>query len=470
MAQLLIVDDEQSICWGLTKLAENLRHAATVASSAEQAFAIAEKQPPDAILLDVRLPGMDGLSAMRRFRELCEGAPIIVMTAYGDLATAVEAVRNGAFEYLVKPFELGVAQRAIERALDAAAREPAQTVDSAARASSPRIIGSSPAIQEVFKRIAMVAPTDACVHVRGESGSGKERDARAIHQYRRRSAGPFVPVNVASLSPALAESELFGHVRGAFTGAEQGRKGLLEQADGGTLFFDEAADIPPAIQVKLLRVLEYGEILPVGANRPVRSDFRVVSATHQNLHERVARGEFREDLYYRLIAFEIEVPPLRERASDVAELAEYFLETLAAKNGCPRPAIASETLAALAARPWHGNVRELRNALEHALILARGGAILPEHLPPPTPPAGDGGQTRQAMLAAMIRDWVRREMNAPGPKTDLHDRLLRLVEPPLFQEVLDRHRGQYSAAAKELGLHRVTLKRKVEQYRRDGLK
>ena len=251
------------------------------------------------------------------------------------------------------------------------------------------MVGSSPAIQEVFKRIAVVAPTEACVHIRGESGTGKELVARAIHQYSHRCDGPFVPVNVASLSPSLAESELFGHARGAFTGAEQARKGLLEQADGGTLFFDEVADIPLPIQVKLLRVLEYGEILPVGANRPVRSDFRVISATHRNLHERVVQGKFREDLFFRLITFEVEIPPLRERRSDVAELTEHFLDVLSAKNGCPRPPLAAETLAALEGRQWYGNVRELRNAVEHAMILARGGAILPEHLPPPTPPGTD---------------------------------------------------------------------------------
>ncbi len=309
----------------------------------------------------------------------------------------------------------------------------------------------------------MVAPAEACVHVRGESGTGKELVARAIHQYSRRSDGPFVPVNVASLSPSLAESELFGHVRGAFTGAEQGRKGLLEQAHAGTLFFDEVADIPPALQVKLLRVLEYGEILPVGAGRPVRSDFRVVSATHQNLHQRVVQGEFREDLYFRLITFEIEIPPLRERRGDIAELAQYFLESLSAAGGSPPPPLAGETLKALEGRPWYGNVRELRNALEHATILARGGPILPEHLPPPTPPGSDSSQTREAMLAAMIRDWAHRQLQDPAVTGGLYDRLLRIVEPPLLETVLQRHNGQFLAAARELGLHRVTLKRKMSR-------
>ena len=464
MSHILIVDDEQSICWGLSKLVHSLGHTSAVAPSAEQAFVAAKSQTPDAIVLDVRLPGMDGLSAMRQFRELCGPVPVIVITAYGDLATAVEAVRNGAFEYLVKPFDLNVAQRAIQRALKSPEPSTSSHAEPVSPEYAPRMVGSSPGIQEVFKRIAVVAPTDACVHIRGESGTGKELVARAIHQYSHRSDGPFVPVNVASLSPSLAESELFGHTRGAFTGAEQARKGLLEQADGGTLFFDEVADIPLSIQVKLLRVLEYGEILPVGANRPVRSDFRVISATHRNLHDRVVRGEFREDLFFRLITFEVEIPPLRERRSDIAELANYFLDTLSAKNRCTRPPLVAETIEALENRPWHGNIRELRNAIEHAMILARGGAILPEHLPPPTPPGSDAGQTREAMLAAMIRDWARRELEQPTQVNDLYERLLKIVEPPLLRTVLQRNHGQFLAAAKELGLHRVTLKRKVSQY------
>ena len=444
MSHVLIVNDEQSICWGLSKLTENLGHTADVAPSAEQALAAAGKHRPDVIILDVRLPGMDGLRAMREFRKLLGAVPVIIITAYGDLATAVEAVRNGAFEYLVKPFDLNVAERTIQRALQMPDRRLAQPkAASPIRQQAQRLVGSSPAIQEVFKRIAAVAPTEACVHVRGESGTGKELVARAIHQYSRRPEGPFVPVNVASLSPSLAESELFGHARGAFTGAEQARKGLLEQAHGGTLFFDEVADIPLSLQVKLLRVLEYGEILPVGADRPLKSDFRVISATHQNLHQRVVEGEFREDLYFRLITFEIELPPLRERTGDIADLTEYFLETLSAKNGYARPQLAAETMAALERRPWHGNIRELRNALEHAMILSRGGAILPEHLPPPAPPANDAGQTGQSMLASMVRDWARRELEKSPVGSDLYQRLLRVVEPPLLETVLQRNGGQF---------------------------
>ena len=314
MSHLLIVDDEPSICWGLGKLAESLGHSVATAASAEQGLQSATARRPDAIVLDVRLPGMSGVTAMHHFRRLLGPVPIIIITAFGDLTTAVEAVRNGAFEYLLKPFDLTTAQRVIERATDSLTAPPAAAADArlAPDGEGP-IVGHSAAIQEVFKRIAVVAPSDACVHLRGESGTGKELAARAIHRYSRRSSGPFVAVNVASLSESLAESELFGHARGAFTGAQEPRTGLLEQAHGGTIFLDEVADIPLPVQVKLLRVLEHGEILPVGANRPVQSDFRLISATHQDLRQRVAEGRFRHDLYFRLITFEIEIPPLRQR-------------------------------------------------------------------------------------------------------------------------------------------------------------
>ena len=457
MAHLLIVDDEQSVCWAMSKLAEQLGHTASVAASAEQAFVLAAQRRPDAIVLDVRLPGIDGLTAMGKLQERLGDVPIIVITAYGELSTAVQAVRNGAFEYLVKPFDLPVAQCAVERAL----QKPPGDSGGPALPSYREIIGSSSAIQEVFKRIAMVAPSEACVHLRGESGTGKELVARAIHRYSQRAEGPFVAVNVASLNPSLAESELFGHAKGAFTGAEHARQGLLEQADGGTLFLDEVADIPMPIQVKLLRVLEYGEIAPVGGDRPVRSNFRLLSATHQNLRQNVAEGSFRQDLYFRLVTFEIEIPPLRERREDIAALTDHFLAMLAAKNGCPRPILPAEALRTLQERPWYGNVRELRNALEHGVILARGGCLMPDHLPAPLGSPTAPGFSYEDRIASLVREWAESQLERFEVANDLHERFLRLVEPPLLRAALAKYHGQYAAAARHLGLHRVTLKRKL---------
>ncbi len=462
MAHLLVVDDEPSICWGLARLGKQLGPTVTVATSAEEALKLAGQQRPDAIVLDVRLPGMDGLSAMQHFHDLLGHVPIIVVTAYGALSTAVTAVRNGAFDYLAKPFDLEAAQRAIQRALESPQRL-AETPPLPTSDLSERIIGTSTAMQEVFKRIALVAPSDACVHLRGESGTGKELAARAIHRYSRRCSGPFVAVNVASLSPTLAESELFGHVRGAFTGAEQSRKGLLEQAHGGTIFLDEVADIPLGLQVKLLRVLEYGEVLPVGADRPVMVDFRVVSATHQDLRQRVADGEFRHDLYFRLITFEIEIPPLRERREDIRAMAERFLDLLAAKSASTRPSLLPETMRELESRRWCGNVRELRNALEHAMILAHGGQLLPEHLPPPVSPAITADARQEDELAALIRRWAEVQLAQSPDATDVHARFLKLVEPPLLRAAMQHHRGQCAAAARQLGIHRTTLRKRLDQ-------
>jgi two-component system nitrogen regulation response regulator GlnG len=464
VAKLLVVDDEPSICWGLKRLGESLGHEVVTASSAEQALELVAAHRPEVIVLDVRLPGMDGLTAIARFRETLGAVPIIVITAYGDLPTAVTAVREGAFEYLVKPFDLEQMQRAWARAL-AVDRQAAPAKPAALGVSA--LVGTSPPMQEVFTRIALAAAADVCVLVTGESGTGKELVARAIHRYSARADGPFAAVNVASLSPTLAESELFGHVRGAFTGAEAPRSGLLVQANGGTLFLDEVADIPLPTQVKLLRALEQGEVLPVGANRTVPTDFRVVSATHQPLLQKVQDGSFRHDLYFRLCAFQIHIPPLRERLEDIPELADHFLNLARCGDGA-RPVLSREALAELVRRPWYGNVRELRNALEHAVIVARGGSIQPEHLPPPVASAafkslGDAPSTEES-LRTLVREWAQQRLADPQAEGRLYDELLAVIEPPLFRAALEKHRAQCATAARSLGLHRTTLRKKLDEY------
>lgn len=462
MPRLLVVDDEPSICWALSRLGQSLGHEVVTASSAEQALELAVRQPPDAVVLDVRLPGMDGLTAMQQLRERCGDPPVIIITAYGDLNTAVEAVRRGAFEYLIKPFDLETAERAVRRAVARGPQPAAAPVEEVAG-----LVGRSTAMQEVFKRIALASASEASVLLCGESGTGKELTARAIHRYSRRADGPFVAVNLASLSPTLAESELFGHARGAFTGAERERTGLLLQAHGGTLFLDEVADVPLSAQVKLLRALEHGEVLPVGASQPVKSDFRVVSATHQELLARIRDGQFRHDLYFRLAAFRIDLPPLRQRPDDIRELAEYFLAQ-AAQSRESTPGFSADTLREMQRRPWYGNVRELRNAVEHAVIVARSGSIEPEHLPPPTPPVWPAAPTAdrslEDRLADLVRQWAEARLAQPGEGGQLHEDLLRVVESPLLAAVLQRHHGQCAGAARALGLHRTTLKKKLDQY------
>jgi two-component system, NtrC family, nitrogen regulation response regulator GlnG len=469
MQRLLVIDDEEAICWGLAELGKRLGWEVATAASAEQGLDLAARKRPDLVLLDVRLPGMSGLAALPRMRELAPGAPIVVMTAHGDLATAVEAVHQGAFDYVAKPFDLDQIERVIGRALAQPTVSPATPINSQADG----LVGRTPIMQEVFKRIALVAPSDACVMLAGESGTGKELVARAIHRYSRRSAGPLVAVNVAALNPTLAESELFGHVRGAFTGADQPRAGLLAEADGGTLFLDEVAEIPLPVQVKLLRALEHGEVVPVGSGRAVPTNFRLITATHQHLPAKVQAGEFRHDLYYRLATFQIDLPPLRYRADDIPLLVDHFVHKFAPEsNGAPR--VSREALAEICSRPWHGNVRELRNAIEHALILARDGVILPEHLPDVLPPLIGPAKEQQNLAAVpllptddqlheLVQAWTTAQLKS-GTSTALYSELLSLVEPPFLETAMTKFHGQCASAARVLGIHRVTLRKKLDDY------
>jgi two-component system nitrogen regulation response regulator GlnG len=464
---VLVVDDEPSIGWGITRLGESLGHHVVAAASAEQGLAEAERQLPDAIILDVRLPGMDGLSAIERFQALCGNVPIIVITAHGDLPSAVAAVRRGAFDYIAKPFDAEKIRTALVRALDS--RPAIEPLGATASSNVEGMIGRSPAMQEVFKQIALLAACDAPVLVAGESGTGKELAARAIHHYSHRANGPFVAVNVASLSPALAESELFGHVRGAFTGADSTRIGLLAQADGGTLFLDEVADIPLPAQVKLLRALEHGQVLPVGGREPVQSNFRVVSATHQSLDQRMKEGTFRHDLYFRLCAFQISLPPLRQRGDDIAELAAHFV---AASSGSEPARIDAEAMAELERRPWHGNVRELRNAVEHALILARGRTITRDHLPPPVDLVTRGAppDDHSARVTAAVHNWATHGLEDRELAGRVYQQLLDVIEPPLLEAALEKHRGQCATAARQLGIHRTTLRKLLSEHGLDTQK
>ncbi len=459
-SHMLVVDDEPSICWGLSRVGQSLGFEVSSTSTAEEALALAAQRSPDLIVLDVRLPGMDGLSAMERLQECCGAVPIVVVTAYGDLDTAVQAVRNGAFEYLVKPFDLAQVERVIERAMVAGTED----VPFEPAAAMRGMVGRSPAMQNVFKRIALAAGADTNVLISGESGTGKELAARAIHDYSSRAGGPFVAVNVAALNPALAESELFGHVKGSFTGADTDRGGLMAQANGGTLFLDEVADISLPIQVKLLRALEQGEVLPVGSSLVENVDFRVISATHQDLPAAVARGTFRHDLYFRLAAFRIEMPALRERPEDIPDLARHLANHRPTGSNAPR--LSSETLDELARRPWFGNVRELRNAIEHAIVMSRGSVINPEHLPPPASrdwltPAADTSSLDE--LRSAVRRWALAHWGQASGG-GLYQRLLQVVEPPLFDVALENCRDECAAAARILGLHRTTLANKLHDY------
>jgi len=455
-ASIFVVDDEPGICRALERFFAGRGDACRSFARAEEALAAAEAAPPDLVILDVRLPGMSGIDALPRFRALSPAPAVVVVTAHGTLDVAVDAVRLGAFDYLAKPMDLARVAAVADRAL--AARAAAVAPDPGADPSS-LLVGRSGAMQDVFKKIGALALSEVPVLVTGESGTGKEMVARAIHRASRRAGGPFEPVDCASLPETLFESELFGHERGAFTGAVARRVGRLERSEGGTLFLDEVAEIPPASQAKLLRFLETRTFERLGGSGPATVDARVVAATHRDLAERIRQGLFREDLFYRLDVITIRIPPLRERPEDIPLLVAHFL---AQDRGGPSGGISREALDRLMAHPWPGNVRELRNAVEHARVLARGTPILPGHLPPAI---GGGAGAAAAEDDALIRAVVRRLVaDAGDAEGDLHGRLSARFEKPLLEEVLARTGGNQVRAAKILGIHRTTLRERMERY------
>ena len=460
MSHILVVDDEPSICWGFRELLGDDGHKVSTAASAEDALELLEHCRPDAMILDVRLPGMDGLSAIAKLRERAGEIPIIIITAFSNLPTAVRAVELGAFDYLPKPFDLDEAAEVIRRALDKSPREPQQAEE---EPSTETLIGTSAAMQTVFKQIALVASSEVPVLITGESGTGKELVARAIHRHSTRRNGPYVPVNLAALSPTVIESELFGHVRGAFTGAESDRKGLLELAGGGTVMLDEIGDVPLSLQVKLLRAIEQREITPVGDTRPRSTDIRFLAATNRPLVDLMNRGEFREDLFFRLSVVHIEVPPLRDRSEDILPLAEFFLRQLGAEHAHKR--FSGGARDALLSRPWQGNVRELRNAIERAAIMARGDAIDAAHLPRPLVlDTSATSESSGAMLARAASAWTVSQFTNGDSPARLHEAFLEAAEPAMLEAVLAQCNQNRTLAARVLGLHRATLREKLRRY------
>lgn len=462
MSHVLIVDDEPSICWAFRESLTDEGFTVDVAGTAEQALTMAARLEPDVIVMDVRLPGIDGLQAMQRFRSKSVSAPIIIMTAFGNLKTAVGAIDGGAFDYLTKPIDLDKAIAVVRQAASASQKsvglKPAERDDEL-------IVGSSPAMQEVFRRIALVAERDVSVLITGESGTGKDLVARAIHQHSHRK-GSFVPICIPALSESVVESELFGHSRGAFTGADQERRGLLEMANDGTAFIDEIGDVSMNLQAKLLRVLETGELRPVGGSDCRIASFRLIAATNRRLEQQVADREFRSDLFYRLNVFRIELPALRDRMEDVPALASRFLQNVSG-NG-PHLQLSPEAIKSLQARPWFGNVRELRNAIESASVICRGDTISPEHLPAPVPSLTDSDSWSRSdvtsRLNLAVQAWTASQLQQVGAEVrDLYDRFLKEAEPPLLNTALDHANGQRGEAAKLLGIHRETLREKLRR-------
>ncbi|HEY2251547.1 MAG TPA: sigma-54 dependent transcriptional regulator, partial [Planctomycetaceae bacterium] len=363
--------------------------------------------------------------------------------------------------------DLDQAVEILRRALTSKLRSGADDVDTLGAPAAETIVGSSPAMQQVFKQIALVAASDVSVLITGESGTGKELVARAIHRHSLRRAGPFLPVCIPALNPGLIEGELFGHLQGSFTGASKDRAGLFEQAAGGTVLLDEIADVPPALQVKLLRTIEQREILPVGGVAPRDLDVRILAATNQPLADLIAAGLFREDLFFRLGVFQIHLPPLRDRPEDILPLATHFLQQARPSHDGAAWQLADDAREELCSRQWAGNIRELRNVMEHAAIVARGAIIRREHLPPPASLGGTSPLPPDKRAQREISHWALGEFGELESVDDpqLYERFLQMVEPPLLEAVLKHCRGNRAAAANLLGLHRATLRQKMRRYR-----
>ena len=381
MSKILVIDDERSICKAFDLLLTDAGHSVAVAGTIDAGFRAAREQLPDVIILDIRLPDGNGLDALPKFRSEFPDAPVIVITAHGGMATGIEAMKRGAYNYITKPPNndeiIETVARATERKNLSDEIQALREQLAAGKTDADTMVGSSPEIQSVYKKIGAVATTDATVLITGESGVGKELVAEAIHKHSARASGPFRAVNCAGLPETLIESELYGHVKGAFTGAVKDREGRAKSADGGTLFLDEIAEIPTETQAKLLRFIETRSFEPVGSAETIAVDVRIIAATNRNLERRISEERFREDLYYRLNVVEIHVPPLRDRKEDIPLLVAHFLSQ--PPGGSKE--ITRDAAAALEAHLWPGNVRELKHAIQHAVVVARGEPIRIDHLP-----------------------------------------------------------------------------------------
>ncbi|VVM05583.1 Transcriptional regulatory protein ZraR [Methylacidimicrobium cyclopophantes] len=431
MATILIVDDDLALSEALAETVRSLGHRARIAASGEEALAALGERAVDGVLLDLRMPGMDGLELLGRIQRRADAPPVAVLTAHATAANTIEAMRLGAFDHLTKP----IGRADLARLLGEMLQVKSRSLRNRPEVGTPEFVGSSEAMRKIQKIIGMVADSDATVLVEGETGTGKELVARAIHDHGRRRDKPFVAVNCAAIPAELLESELFGHLRGAFTGAHADRRGAFLEADGGTLFLDEIGDMSLSLQPKILRALQERVIAPIGG-KPMPVDVRVVAATNRDLLERVREGAFRQDLFYRLHVVPIHLPPLRERISDILPLAEHFL----APSG---KWLAADAAARLVRHPWPGNVRELRNVMERMAVLVRGKTITAADLDLVSEESGPSPF-----------DW---------PDEDLPSAIARLEEM-LIRRALVRSGGNRAEAARVLGIHRQLLYAKIRRY------
>ncbi len=475
MEKLLLIDDEADVQYSFRRLFASTELAIHTASGGEEGLKLFAQVRPDIVVSDVRMAGMNGLETLRRLRQLDAKVPIILMTAYGTTQTAIEAMKLGAFDYVLKPFDIPKLKALIGAALKASRdmREAVTLQPTLSREDyEVGVVGRSEAMQNVFKLIGQLAGSDATVLITGESGTGKELVARAIYHHSRRSTQSFLAINCAALSENLLESELFGHEKGAFTGASSQRIGKFEQCHRGTLFLDEIGDMSPATQTRILRVLQEGTFERVGGNQTVTVDVRVIAATNKLLEKAVAENRFREDLFYRLNVVRLQLPPLRERKEDIRLLVDYFLRKLVV--GGPSKAVGSDTLSRLEAYQWPGNVRELENVIRRALVVSKGPALLPADLPAEIigkpgksfavtaesvmPEGAKGAMEEVPSLVMLAREMFRQARADPQLK------LIPAVERVLVIEALRETQGNQVHASKLLGITRATLRKRIEKF------
>ena len=478
MDKLLLIDDEPDVQYSFGRIFDPNEIELTTAASGEDGLKILQRVKPDLVLMDVRMAGMSGLETLRRLRRIDAKLPVIIMTAYGTTQTAIEAMKLGAYDYLLKPFDVPKLKQIVFDALRAA-RAMRQVVSYEPLLESEDyelgIVGRCEPMQNVFKLIGQLSASDATALLTGESGTGKELVARAIYHHSQRADQPFLAINCAAIPENLLESELFGHERGAFTGATNQRIGKFEQCHHGTIFLDEIGDMKPSTQTKILRVLQSGTFERVGGHQPIKVDVRVIAATNKALEEAVARKEFREDLFYRLNVVRIELPPLRDRREDIPLLVNYFLSTLAKQQGQSPKSISAEALDMLKDYAWPGNVRELENAMRRALVVAKRDVILPGDLPPevlgqktafaqpataapttqPAPGAGAEHITDIESLAQALFRIARRDSKL---------KVIPAVERELVVQALVETKGNQVQAAKILGITRATLRKRIEKF------
>lgn len=458
-----IVDDDSSIRWVLQKALQVANiECCSFENPLDLLLQLESGQYPEVIVSDIKMPQMDGMTLLGEVHQIAPMIPVIIMTAHSDLDSAVNAYQSGAFEYLPKPFDVDDAVTLVERAL-VHAREQSKSIQVPQTESATEIIGEAPAMQEVFRAIGRLSRSSISVLINGQSGTGKELVAQALHRHSPRSANPFIALNMAAIPADLVESELFGHEKGAFTGAQTARQGRFEQANSGTLFLDEIGDMPLDVQTRLLRVLADGQFYRVGGHQSVTVDVRIIAATHQNLEQRVADGKFREDLFHRLNVIRIHIPSLAERREDIHLLAHHFLQRAGKELEVETKVLSKETEKVMSKLPWPGNVRQLENVCRWLTVMASGQEVLPSDLPPEihSESNADKSTSQSGDWTDTLSTWVDRQLNE-GHNNILDDALMSF-EKIMLERALHYTHGHKQEAAKRLGWGRNTLTRKLKE-------